>query len=83
MFFFLQKQIGMQRELFLVFLLRNEDKCLVIYKRGKLCLKVSFLYMFYNKEGIDFEKYFKVYVLLRLIKLNRWYIFVIIGNICI
>lgn len=39
--------------------------------------------MFYNKEGIDFEKYFKVYVLLRLIKFNRWYIFVIIGNICI
>lgn len=39
--------------------------------------------MLYNKEGIDFEKHFKVHALLRSTKLNRWYTSVTIGNICI
>lgn len=38
---------------------------------------------FINKEGIDFEKHFKVHALLRSTKLNRWYTSVTIGNICI
>lgn len=43
----------------------------------------SSLHMLYNKEGIDFEKHFKVHALLRSTKLNRWYTSVTIGNICI
>lgn len=43
----------------------------------------SSLQMLYNKEGIDFEKHFKVHALLRSTKLNRWYTSVTIGNICI